>query len=135
MYEEFIFPYEKPILDRFGLNCYGCCEPIDQRWDIVKQHSNLRRISCSPWSDYDRMAENLQNNYIFSIKVNPAEIAKPEGLDDEAIKAGLVKNLEMTKGCVVEVIMKDNHTLGGRPENATEWCRLAREAIDEVYGG
>jgi hypothetical protein len=28
--------------------------------------------------------------------------------------------------------MKDNHTLGGGPENAVEWCRMAKEAVDAV---
>lgn len=135
MYEEFIFPFEKPILDRFGLNCYGCCEPINHRWHVVKRHKNLRRVSCSPWSDYARMAEFLQGNYVFSMKVNPADIAKPEGLDPAAIKAKLVRDLETTRGCIVEIIMKDNHTLGGRADNATRWCRLAQEAVDQVYGG
>ena len=134
MYEEFIFPFEKPILDRFGLNCYGCCEGLHSRWQVVKQHHNLRRVSCSPWADYVKMAGFLQGDYVFSMKVNPAEIAKAEGLDPVAVKAGLVHNLQVTKGCVVEIIMKDNHTLGNRPENATEWCRLAQEAVDEVYG-
>jgi hypothetical protein len=38
----------------------------------------------------------------------------------------------MTKGCIVEVIMKDNHTIGERPENLVEWCRIAREEADRV---
>ena len=38
MYEEFIFPYEKPIMERFGLNCYGCCEPLHGRWPAVARH-------------------------------------------------------------------------------------------------
>src|ERR1035437_4828481 len=39
MYEEFIFPFEKPIMDRFGLTCYGCCEPVHSRWNAVRRHS------------------------------------------------------------------------------------------------
>ena len=38
MYEEFIFPYEKPIMERFGLTCYGCCEPLHGRWHVVRRH-------------------------------------------------------------------------------------------------
>ena len=34
MYEEFIFPNEKPIMERFGLTCYGCCEPLHGRWHV-----------------------------------------------------------------------------------------------------
>jgi hypothetical protein len=30
--------YEKPIMDRFGLMCYGFCKPLDLRWHIVKDH-------------------------------------------------------------------------------------------------
>jgi len=38
--------------------------------------------------------------------------------------------LEITRGCVVEVIMKDNHTLARRPENAVRWCRIAKQEIE-----
>jgi hypothetical protein len=51
MFAEFVFQYQLPILQRFGLNCYGCCEPLDKRWHIVKQVPNLRRVSISPWAD------------------------------------------------------------------------------------
>jgi len=133
MYAEFIFPYEKPILDRFGINCYGCCEPLNTRWDIVKQHKNLRRVSCSPWADYEKMADNLTDKYIFSMKVNPADIAIATP-DWERIRSELRRNLEITKECVVEIIMKDNHTIGDRPDNLVQWCHIAREEIQRVKG-
>ena len=38
MFAEFIFPYQLPILERFGLNCYGCCEPLDSRWHVVRKN-------------------------------------------------------------------------------------------------
>lgn len=132
MYEEFIFPYEKPFLEQFGLNCYGCCEPLNSRWHVVKKHKNLRRVSCSPWADYEKMAENLGNKYIFSMKMSPADIAT-EHINHEKIRQDLRRNLEITKGCVVEIIMKDNHTIGNRPENVKEWCRIAKETVEEIY--
>jgi len=123
MYAEFIFPYEKPILDRFGLNCYGCCEPLNMRWHIVKQHKNLRRVSCSPWADYDKMAEMLGSKAIFSMKLNPADLAVPEP-DFDRIRKNLRHDLERTKGCIVEVVMKDNHTIGRNPDNITRHTTL-----------
>ena len=129
MYGEFIYPYEKPILDRFGLNCYGCCEPLNSRWHIVSQHHNLRRVSCSPWADYEKMAEYLTDKYIFSLKPNPTPLSKPV-IDKVAIRKEIRRLLEVTKGCIVEVIMKDNHTIGNRPENVTEWCRIAKEEAE-----
>jgi hypothetical protein len=126
MYEEFVFPFEKPIMDRFGLTCYGCCEPLHSRWKVVSRHHNLRRVSCSPWADLEKMAEWLEDKFVLSLKPNPAALAMPE-IDEAAIRAGLRKALEVTKGCVVELIMKDNHTIGNRPENVVKWCRIAQE--------
>lgn len=131
MYEAFIFPYEKPILERFGLNCYGCCEPLHSRWHVVKQHKNMRRVSCSAWADLDKMADYLQDRYILSMKPHPAPLASAS-VDLETIRRGLRESLEKTKGCVVEMIMKDNHTIGGRPENLAEWCRIAQEEAERI---
>ncbi len=78
MYEEFVFPYEQPIMERFGLTCYGCCEPLHGRWQAVRRHAHLRRVSCSPWVDVEKMAGYLEDKYIFSMKPNPAALAVPE---------------------------------------------------------
>ncbi|MHC4398195.1 MAG: hypothetical protein ACYTG0_00790 [Planctomycetota bacterium] len=129
MYGEFIFPYEKPIMERFGLTCYGCCEPVHSRWPQVKEHPNLRRVSCSPWADLEKMAEYLEDKYVLSFKPNPAALASPE-IDRNAIRKQLREALAVTRGCVVEVIMKDNHTIGNRPENVVEWCRIAKEEAE-----
>jgi hypothetical protein len=134
MYAEFIFPFEKPIMQRFGLTCYGCCEPLDARWQVVRQHHNLRRVSCSPWANLEKMAGYLEDRYILSVKPNPTALAGST-LDREAIRMDLRRIFEHTKGCVVEVIMKDNHTLGKNPENAVAWCAIAREEADRAWKG
>jgi hypothetical protein len=131
MYEEFIFPFEKPIMDRFPLTCYGCCEPVHGRWHVVKRHHGLRRVSCSPWADAEKMAEYLGDRYIYSMKPNPAAIAVPR-IDEDAIRASLRREMEITRGCIVEVIMKDNHTVGKNPANPPAWCRIAREEAERV---
>ena len=126
MYSEFIFPYQKTILERFGLNCYGCCEPLDKRWEYVRTFPRLRRVSVSPWSDVERMAELLRGNYVFSLKPSPVPLAQPR-LDEDSIREELRRDLRRTRDCRVEVIMKDNHTLGGNPQNAVRWVSLAKE--------
>jgi hypothetical protein len=131
MFEEFIFPLEKPLLDRFGLNCYGCCEPLHTRWHVVKRHHNLRRVSCSAWVDVEKMAGYLEDKYIFSMKVKPTIIASPNVVR-EAIRREIRSILERTRGCVVEIIMKDNHTIGKRPENVVEWSRIARQEAEKA---
>jgi len=133
MFGEFIFPYQKPLLERFGLNCYGCCEPIDPRWHIVKQIPRLRRVSTSPWADRKAMAEMLGREYIVSLKPSPSPLAQPV-LTQDFVRKELRRDLEILKDNVVEIIMKDNHTLGGNPENAVQWCRIAREESDRIFG-
>ena len=131
MFEEFVFPYQLPILEKFGLNCYGCCEPLDKRWEIVKRTPNLRRVSVSPWSDLEIMAGYLKDDYVFSLKANPAVLAVPV-MDKESVRQKVRGFLEKTKGCVVEILMKDNHTLGKNPDNIINWVKIAREEIEKI---
>jgi len=131
MFAEFIYPYQYPLLERFGLNCYGCCEPIDRRWDVVKKFPHLRRISVSPWANLEAMANNLGAGYIYSLKPNPADIAVPQ-VDEAYIRNKIRDAFRITRDCRVEIIMKDNHTIGNNPENVKRWCRIAREEADSL---
>jgi len=131
MFNEFILPYQMKILNRFGLNCYGCCEPIDVRWEYVKTIPNLRRISTSPWADVSKMKEYLGSDYIMSIKPYPTPLAS-KVMDEKSARNELRDALNHSKGCVVELIMKDNHTLGGNPDNIVKWVKIARQEIDRL---
>jgi hypothetical protein len=128
MFAEFIFPYQLPLLERFGLNCYGCCEALNTRWDVIKKIPNLRRVSVSPWADVRDMAEKLQDKYIFSLKPHPGCLAVSP-IDEDFIRKSIREALKITKAnnCHVEIIMKDNHTLAGHPENVIRWCKIAKE--------
>jgi len=131
MFGEFVFPYQLPILERFGLNCYGCCEPLDKRWHIVKNIPRLRRVSVSPWSDLADMADKLGDRYIYSMKPTPVDLAIPS-LNEERVRAKLRRALQITRNCRVEIIMKDNHTIGNNPQNVIRWCQIAREEAEAI---
>jgi hypothetical protein len=127
MYGEFILPYHLKIAERFGLNCYGCCEGFNPRWEYIKNIPRLRRVSVSPWADVDTCAELLGKNYIASVKPSPTPLAVSV-MDEDAVRAELTKIVKAPGDCVTEIIMNDNHTLGGNPRNAARWVELAREA-------
>jgi len=131
MFAEFVFPYQLPILERFGLNCYGCCEPLDKRWHIVQQIPNLCRVSVSPWADRARMAEMLGDRYIYSMKPRPTDLAM-DGFDEARIRAELREALRVTRDCRVEVIMKDNHTIRNDPQRVIRWVQIAREEAEAL---
>jgi hypothetical protein len=131
MFAEFIFPYQLPIQERFGLNCYGCCEPLDKRWHIVKEIPNLRRVSVSPWADIGNMAEMLADKYIFSMKPSPTDLAMTS-FDEDRIRLELRDALQKTRDCRVEVIMKDNNTIRNDPQRVVRWVQIAREEAEAI---
>jgi hypothetical protein len=131
MFAEFVLPYQLPLLERFGLNCYGCCEPLDKRWHVVQQTPNLRRVSVSPWADHAAMADMLQDRYIYSMKPRPADLAM-ETFDEDRIRSELEQILRTTRDCRVEVIMKDNHTIRNDPQRVIRWVQIAREAAEAL---
>lgn len=133
MFAEFVFAYQLPILKRFGLNCYGCCEPLEARWRVIRETPNLRRVSVSAFADLEKMAEFLEDKYIYSMKPSPTDLAVPD-IDEEYIRKKLRRAFEITKNCRVEVIMKDNHTIGNNPQNVIKWVRIAKEEAERSAG-
>jgi hypothetical protein len=127
-FAEFILPYQLPLLERFGLNCYGCCEPLDKRWQAVKQVPRLRRVSASAWVDMAAMSAFLGKDYILSVKPSPTPLSLPH-MDEDVVRQEIRHTLTVAHDGVVELIMKDNHTLGHNPRNATRWVEIAREEI------
>lgn len=129
MFGEFIFPYQLPMLERFGLNCYGCCEPVEGRWEWIQKIPRLRRLSVSPWSNKEQMREILGKNYIFSRKPNPSYVCN--GFDRESIEEELRTTMRMAKDLNLEIILKDTHTIENQPERFHEWVKMARQAAEK----
>lgn len=132
MHEEFGLRYESRWLERFGLCNYGCCEPLDRKVDIIQNAlPNLRRLSMSPWVDVARGAEAIGNSCIFSWKPNPA-ILGGEKWNPEVIRQYIRDALEKTRGCSVEIIMKDLHTCRNEPNRMWEWCDIVMEEAERI---
>ena len=127
MFGEFIFPYQAPLLARFGLACYGCCEPVDARWDYIKTIDNLRRVSVAPWCDQEKMAALMGGDYVFSRKPNPAMICA--SFNEDHIRADIRRTLEIAGQCPLEIIMKDTHTVQHEPRRITRWVQIALEEV------
>jgi hypothetical protein len=131
LFAEFIFPYQLSLAQHFGKCYYGCCEPVHSRIHILKRLPNLARVSVSPWADEAAMARECEAEIVYSRKPNPALIST-ERFDEEAIKGDLRRTLAIARGCRIELVMKDVHTLNNRPERLPRWVALAREVVDET---
>jgi hypothetical protein len=133
MFGEFIFPYQVPLMEKFGLVCYGCCEGVHARLDYLLRVPHLRRISVSPWADQRKLAERLGRNYIFSRKPNPAQVCV--SFNEDAIRADLRETLSIAGHGVLEIILKDTHTVQHKPERLTRWVEIALEEAQRFAGG
>jgi hypothetical protein len=131
MHDEFALRYEIEILSRFGLNNYGCCEPLHHKVAILRKIPRLRRISMSPWVDWAASAEAVGTEYIYSAKPNPAYLAG-EGDDLGPAREQLRRILAATRGLKVEVVLKDIHTLRGEPHRLAAWARMAMELVERM---
>lgn len=128
MHEEFALRYERRWMEQFGLNYYGCCEPLHNKIDILRSIPNLRKISMSAWADVEKMVEKTNGDYVISHKPNPAIFATDNWNPSQARK-NLLEVLERTRGCVVEVIMKDISTVRYEAQRLWEWCEIAMDAV------
>jgi hypothetical protein len=129
MHWEFALRHDMRWLERWGLTYYGCCEPLDRKIHLLRRIKNLRKISMSPWNDFDRFLDQVQGDYVVSFKPSPA-IFVDSSWDPDKARSYLRSVLDKAKGrCHVELIMKDISTVSYRPERLWDWARIAMEVV------
>lgn len=130
MHNEFAIHYEKRILERFGLSCYGCCEPLHNKMRFIRQIKNLRRVSMSPWVDIEMASAEVGKDYVYTHKPNPSIISM-DAWDPELARAQLRDAFEKTRENIVEVNFQDLHTVRNEPHRLTEWAQIAFQLAEE----
>jgi len=130
MHWEFALSHDLRWLARWGLTYYGCCEPLSNKIHLLRRIPNLRKISMSPWNDFDRAVREIRGDYVFSFKPSPAIFAE-ELWSPAKARAELERVLAKTRGvCHVEIIMKDISTVRYRPERLWDWARIALQTAE-----
>lgn len=119
------------MAEHFGMIYYGCCDRLDDRLDIVKRIRNVRKVSCIPWSDRKKFAENLGSELIMSNKPTPALLAT-DTIDWDTVKSDLKYTVDVAKANNVnlEIILKDISTVKCEPERLTKWAEIAMEVVN-----
>ncbi len=128
MFGEFIFPYQLPVIEKFGLSCYGCCEGIQDRLDYILRITNLRRISVAPWANQEKIAAKINGKYIFSRKPNPAEVCIT--FNEDLLRKDIRKTLEIAGSSSLEIILKDTHTVKNEPWRISKWVEIALAEVE-----
>lgn len=132
MHWDFSLKHEIRWLKEFGLNYYGCCEPLHNKMNILEKIPNLRKVSVSPWCNIEILRKNSSKEYVLSCKPSPAVFAA-ETFDEQAAREAIRNILEQTKGCSLELIMKDISTVRYKPQRLWRWNEIANEEIGRIY--
>ena len=131
MHEEFLLNYQLPVMRKYGLVAYGCCEDLTNKIPMLRKIPNLRRIAVSPFANVKKCVEQIGNDYIISYRPNPALLGA--GYDPANVKRQLRRDFEVLKGTCFDVTMKDLETVEGAPRRITGWVNAVREMINEFY--
>ncbi|MBQ8401273.1 MAG: hypothetical protein IJX14_05010, partial [Clostridia bacterium] len=133
MHDEFEIQYIKPLAERFAYTYYGCCEPLDNKMDVIKQISNLRKIGVSPWANEEVCGEQIGGGYVYARKPNPAYVAIDT--DPEAIRRETEKTVQICQkyGCPCEFVLKDISTVYHKPGNLIMWAKTVSGVLDRYY--
>jgi len=133
MHEEFLLRYQMPIMAKFGLVAYGCCEDLTNKIAMLRQISNLRRIAVSPMANVPRCAEQIGRDYVFSYRPSPTDMVSYR-FDEDRIRAILRRDLAACRNCHVDVTLKDVETVERDPTRVKRWVAITREIIAEIFG-
>ncbi len=126
MLAEFVLPYQIPIAEKFGLNCYGCCERNDDKWDLITESfPHLRELSVSHVSNLRIAAEKLQNKFVLSWKPSVSHMIAT--FDEDYIRRSMEEAFEITGDCCLVVSLRDTQTLFGDPERISKWTQITLE--------
>ena len=132
MFAETVLPFERRLLEPFGLNGYGCCDDLTEKLDAVLMIRHLRRVAACPWANLSKMAQRLKKDYILTWKPHPALLAG-ENFVDEQIERYMTESLTACKEGYPEIILRDTHTCRGEPSRFTRFVTLTRRVIAKVY--
>lgn len=130
LFAEFEIPYIFRMAEYFGMLYYGCCDRMDDRLEWVKKIPNVKKISCSPWSNRNNFAANIGPDLIMSNKPSPAFVAT-DIMDGDAIRRDIRETIDAARQNQVnlEFILKDISTIRNQPERLDMWAKIAMEEV------
>ena len=118
------------MANRFGRSYYGCCEKLDDRFAKVKKAMpNLRTVSVSGWSDFEKMAELIGSDYVYCRKPTPAQISNDGDwkLMEQDLK--MTADAVVRHGCPVELVVRDVYETKGDMKRLADWVKLAKKTF------
>lgn len=128
--EEFEIPYMQEVFALAGAGYYGCCEPLDDRLELIERIPNVRKVSCSAWCNPARFAEKAAHRFVMSCKPTPA-VFSVDAFDMDVARKDVRRYLDAAKehGTAIELIMKDISTVRYEPQRLWAWEQMIMEEV------
>ena len=128
--DEFEVAYMQRVFPKFGAIYYGCCDRLDDRMDVIAKLPNIRKLSCSPWSECETFAEMMPGHCVMSNKPTPAFLATG-ALDEGLVRADIRRTVTAAKAHNrnLELILKDISTVNYDPQKLWRWAEIAMEEV------
>ncbi len=129
-HDEFMLQYQLPILKKFGLVAYGCCEDLTNKIDMLGQIPNLRRIAVTPWADVQKCAEQIGEDYVISWRPSPERMVC-SGFSEKRVREMTEEAMEACKGLHVDISLKDIQTVQNEPARLKKWVQITRDVVEQ----
>jgi hypothetical protein len=131
-HDEFLFQYQMPIYEHFGLVHYGCCEDLTHKIGMLRRLKNLRSIAVTPLADVRRCAEQIGRDYVMSWRPNPTDMVCA-AWDEARVRRIIGEGLDACRGLFPHIHLKDVETLQGDTGRMARWVRVVRETAAEHW--
>ncbi|MFW5923688.1 MAG: hypothetical protein ACOCSQ_04825 [Planctomycetota bacterium] len=128
-HDEFMLQYQLPIISKFGLVAYGCCEDLTNKIDILRRIPNLRRIAVTPWADVQKCAEQIGEDYVISWRPSPERMVC-SGFSEDRVRRMTEEAMEACKGLHVDISLKDIQTVQNEPDRLKKWASITRDVVE-----
>ena len=98
---------------------------------LLRKIPNLRKISVSPWNNFDTIISEIRGDYVFSFKPSPAIFVENDWKSGKGARVSQGSPGQGEGTCHVEMIMKDISTVRTDRRDLWDWARIAMEVVQE----
>lgn len=128
-HDEFLYQFQLPLMEPFGLTHYGCCEDLTKKITMLRQAKNLRSIGVTPVADLAESVEQIGQDYVISWRPNPTDMVCANW-DEGRIRRIIGEGFRIGRGTHLHVYLKDIESVQGDPGRLGRWVEIVQDEIE-----
>ena len=129
-HEQFLLAYQRPVLARWGLSYYGCCEDLTSKIPLILSIPNLRKFVCSPWTNLERLVEAIGDRYCIEWRQKATDVAFSPTM--QPMRKHLTRGLRIARSTPIQIVLQELETVDHNPNRLREWAAAAKQIGAEL---